>query len=105
MSASEVVVRGTLKPDGSLELMEHPSLPAGPVEVIIRLLPTAEKVEEDFLQYLQRARTELEAVGFVFRTRAAIDADLEELRAGDRRLDDIYNQMNAACRDEQHHEC
>ncbi len=86
MSASEVVVRGTLKPDGSLELMERPSLPAGPVEVIIRLLPTAEKVDEDFLQYLQRARTELEAAGSVFRTRAAIDADLEELRSGDRRL-------------------
>ncbi len=85
--------------------MERPSLPAGPVEVIIRLLPTTEKVDEDFLQYLQRARTELETAGSIFHTRAALDADLEELRSGDKRLDDIHNQMEDARRDERHHEC
>jgi hypothetical protein len=105
MSASHVVIKGTLNADGSLELAERPSLPAGPVEVTIRSLPTANTVGEDFLQYLQQARTELEASGAMFRTKEEIDADLDELRSGDKRLEDVYNQIKATHRREQQHEC
>ena len=38
MATVHVVVRGTLKPDGSLELDSPPNLPAGPVEVVLRSL-------------------------------------------------------------------
>jgi hypothetical protein len=105
MSTSQVVIRGTLRADGSLELAEQPSLPAGPVEVIIRSLPTADTMGEDFLQYLQQARTELEASGSSFRTKEEIDADLQELRSGDKRLEDVYNQMKATYPREQPNEC
>jgi hypothetical protein len=77
MSTLQVVIRGTLTSDGSLELAERPSLPAGPVEVIIRSIPTADTASEDFLQYLQRARTELEAADPGFRTKEEIDTELD----------------------------
>jgi hypothetical protein len=105
MSTLQVVIRGTLTSDGSLELAERPSLPSGPVEVIIRSIPTADTASEDFLQYLQRARTELEAADTGFRTKEEIDTELEELRSGDKRLEDVYNQIKATPRSEQQHEC
>jgi hypothetical protein len=73
MSTSQVIIRGTLTSDGSLVLAERPSLPSGPVEVIIRSLPTADTASEDFLHYLQRARAELEAADTSFRTKEEID--------------------------------
>ena len=36
MSLSEVVIDGTIKPDGTLELDEKPKLPPGRVTVILR---------------------------------------------------------------------
>jgi hypothetical protein len=41
---AQALVRGTLKPGGSLELEEWPDLPAGPVEVIIRPLQDSDTV-------------------------------------------------------------
>jgi hypothetical protein len=105
MSALQVVIRGTLTSDGSLVLAERPSLPSGPVEVIIRSLPTADTASEDFLHYLQRARAELEAAGTGFRTKEEIDAELEELRSGDKRLEEVYKQITETHRSEQGHEC
>jgi hypothetical protein len=105
MSTLQVVIRGTLTSDGSLELAERPSLPSGPVEVIIRSIPTADTASGDFLQYLQRARTELEAADTRFRTKEEIDTELEELRSGDKRLEDVYNQIKVIPRSEQQHEC
>jgi hypothetical protein len=36
MSPAEIVVEGTLKPDGTLELDEKPSLPPGRVKVTLQ---------------------------------------------------------------------
>jgi hypothetical protein len=105
MRTSQVVIRGTLTSDGSLVLAERPSLPSGPVEVIIRSLPTADSASEDFLHYLQRARAELEAAGTGFRTKAEIDAELEELRSGDKRLEEVYHQITETHHREQGQEC
>ena len=80
MSTLQLVIRGTLTSDGSLQLAERPSLPLGPVEVIIRSIPTADTRSEDFLQYLQRARTELEAADTGFRTKEEIDTERSEER-------------------------
>ena len=93
MSTSPVVIRGTLTSDRSLVLAERPSLPSGPVEVIIRSLPTTDTAGEDFLHYLQRARAELEAASAGFRTKEEIDAELGELRSGDKRLEEVYTQI------------
>ena len=92
MSASQIVLRGQVKPDGTLELDQNPALPAGPVEVTIRPLPTPTPGGEDWWQFLQRSRRELEASGHRFRTKEEIDAEMVEIRTGDERLDEVYRQ-------------
>jgi hypothetical protein len=76
----QVTVHGTLKGDGTLILAESPALPAGPVEVVIRPVQSATP-GEDWWSYLQRARAGLEAAGHSFRTKDAIDAEIDELRS------------------------
>jgi hypothetical protein len=92
MATDQVVLRGTLKPDGSLELDNPPDLPAGPVEVILRSLSSATQNGGDWWQYLQRARAELEAAGRPFRTMEDIEQERREFRSGDDRIEDLYRQ-------------
>jgi hypothetical protein len=80
MHASQVLVQGTLKPDGTLELDEKPPLPAGPVEVLIRSQLQVGGEKESWWEYLQRARQELLAQGKSFRSKAEIDADRDRER-------------------------
>src|SRR5947209_5253998 len=63
MNASQILVAGTLKPDGTLELRERPMLPPGPVEVLIRAQPAPAEGGETWWEYLQAARAELLAQG------------------------------------------
>src|SRR5205809_1015096 len=87
MNAVQVMVRGTLKPDGSLELLETPSLPPGPVEVLIRVVPTLKEGEESWFEWLVRARAEMVAKGFQPRSKEEIDADFAREREMDRERD------------------
>ena len=48
MSAGQIVLRGQVKPDGTLELDKNPALPVGPVEVTIRSLPLPTTGGEDW---------------------------------------------------------
>jgi hypothetical protein len=90
MATEQVVVRGTLKPDGSLELDSPPNLPAGPVEVILRSLSSPAQSSEDWWQYLQRARAESEAGGGPYRTEEEIEEERQDFRRGDDRIEEIY---------------
>ena len=87
MNRSQVVVHGWLKPDGTLELESKPPLPEGPVEIMIRSVPEPQPAAENWWEYLQRARSELETAGHRFRTREEIDAEIAELRSGDERFE------------------
>jgi hypothetical protein len=100
MSTTPIVVRGQVKPDGTLELENNPRLPMGPVEVTIRALPTVGGGSEDWWQFLQRARRELEASGHRFRTKEEIDAEIEDIRSGDERLEEVYRQSEEQRRQE-----
>jgi hypothetical protein len=93
MATDRVVLRGTLKPDGSLELDNRPDLPAGPVEVVLRSLSSSTQNGGDWWQYLQRARAELVAAGRPFRTMEDIEQERREFRSGDDRLEDLYRQI------------
>ena len=86
MAISEVL-RGTLKADGTLELENVPRLPAGPVEIVLRSLPPAGHIVEDWWQYLLRVRAEVEAVGGPFRSQEEIENEREAFRRGDERID------------------
>ncbi len=76
MSTTEVL-RGILKPDGSLELEAKPTLPAGPVRVTVESLPEQTESVWTILERIWAAR---KARGAVPRTREQIDADVEAIR-------------------------
>ena len=90
-----ITVQSVVRPDGSLELPLLPALSSGPVEVTVRPLAGSPSTQENWWEYLQRARAELEAEGHEFRTGEEIDAYIEELRSGDDRIEQIYRTMNA----------
>lgn len=82
MSATHVVVEGTLKPDGSLEVAEKFGLPPGRVRVTVEVLDESTSSGEDWFDYLQRARNERESAGVGLRTREEIDAEINAIRDG-----------------------
>jgi hypothetical protein len=79
MSIHQITVKGTLKPDGSLELDERPNLPPGRVEVVLRA-EAEPATKEDVWTVLDRIAREREALGMHGRTREQIDADVAALR-------------------------
>jgi hypothetical protein len=80
MSLHEVVVEGTLKPDGTLQLDQKPSLPPGRVTVVLRQESGASPPQEDWWQFMQRTRRELEAAGSDFMNDQEVTAHIEWLR-------------------------
>jgi hypothetical protein len=76
MSTTEVL-RGILKADGSLELEEKPTLPAGPVRVTVESLP---EQAESVWTILERIWEERKARGITPRSREEIDAEIEQTR-------------------------
>jgi hypothetical protein len=80
MNTTHVVVEGTLKADGSLELAEKFGLPPGRVRVTIEVLHEPGSSGEDWFEYLQRARAERESAVAGFRTRDEIDTEIDAMR-------------------------
>lgn len=80
MNTTHVVVEGTLKPDGSLEVAEKFSLPPGRVRVTIEVLDESVSSGEDWFEYLRGARAERESAGARFRTREELDAEINAMR-------------------------
>jgi hypothetical protein len=92
MSAT-VVLQGTLKADGTLELDKKVSLPAGRVQVTVQPLPQPKLQGEDWWQCMQQIRAEREAAGYPFMTEQEVQAHIEDLRSGDERLEQVYRQV------------
>jgi hypothetical protein len=93
MSLSENVIEGTLKPDGTLELDQKPSLPPGRVTVVLRQESPQAPPPEDWWQFLQRARKELEASGARFLNEEEMKAHIQWLREPDR-IDALLRQAD-----------
>jgi hypothetical protein len=96
MSTLPVVVQGTVQPDGTLVLDERLQLPTGRVQVTVQPLATSVPGGEDWWQFLQRARAELEKAGQGFRTQEEIEAEREDFRSGDERIEEVLRQVEAA---------
>jgi hypothetical protein len=94
----QVEVQGTLREDGTLELDQKPELPPGKVRVTLRFIGEPPPVQEDWWEFLQRARAELEASGHQFMTEEEVKAYIDDLRSGDERLEEIYRQVEEAKR-------
>ncbi len=93
MTIQSTVIRGQLNPDGTLELESRPELPAGPVEVTIRAIGQPSSPSENWWDFLQRTRKELQAAGSPFMSEDEVQVHVEDLRSGDERLDAIYRRL------------
>ncbi len=91
MSLEETVVEGTLKADGTLELDERPRLVPGRVTVVLRSHSTATAGTEDWWQFMQRTRLELETAGSPFMNEQEIAAHIDWLREADH-FDELLQQ-------------
>jgi hypothetical protein len=78
MSTGQVIVKGTLRPDGTLELDDKPALPPGRVQVTVQ--PIAPTSRENTWDVLQRIWDERKAMGMPSRSREEIDKVIRELR-------------------------
>ena len=65
MSLTEVVVEGTLKPDGTLELDQTPNLPPGRVQVSVKPLPSALTPRPGLAGVIRQIQQDQQAQGFV----------------------------------------
>jgi hypothetical protein len=79
VSATHVVVEGTLKPDGSLELDSKLDLPPGRVQLIVQPLPELPK-DDPFWQMMDGIWAAQKARGHVPRTKEEIDAEIRVMR-------------------------
>ena len=95
MSQNAIVVQGVVTADGTLELAEKLTVPAGRVQVVIQPLPDV--AGDPFLQRMAAIWAGQRARGHVPRTREEIDAELRDLR------EDALAEIEAAER--LHEEC
>ena len=79
MSLTEVVVQGTLNPDGTLHLDEKPSLVPGRVTVMLRQ-ESIPPPKEDWWQFMQNARKKMEESGCHFMDEMEMQARIDWLR-------------------------
>jgi hypothetical protein len=92
MSLSEVVIDGTLKADGTLELDKKPSLSPGRVTVVLRQQsPLAPPPGEDWFQFMQHARQKMAEAGCRFLNEKEVQGHIEWLREGDR-IDELLRE-------------
>jgi hypothetical protein len=95
MSLTQIVVAGTVKPDGTLELDEKLGLAPGRGRVI---LPPVGKVGEPgatLLEVLEQIWKDQEARGFKGRSKEEIDADLAAMRAEEEEYEERWRQIYA----------
>jgi hypothetical protein len=79
MNVGAVVIEGTVKPDGTLEVSQKVDLPAGRVHVTVE--PVDELVQPDrFWKMMESIWAAQLASGRSPRTREEIDAEIEALR-------------------------
>ena len=93
MNRNEVVVQGTVKPDGTLELDQKPNLSPGRVMVVLRQQSEPPPPKENWWQYLQRIRAEREASGYPFMNEEQLKAHTEWLREADP-IDELLREAN-----------
>ena len=99
MSFTELVIEGTLQPDGTLVLAQKPNLPAGQVTVVLR--PRQVRSEagwgQTFFQAMEEIWAGQQARGFVPRSAEDVERERRELRR------ESAEEVEAAIRLQQEH--
>src|SRR5437588_11086291 len=81
MSLGEVVIEGTLKPDGTLELDHKPNLAPGRVQVILQALPELPD-GDPFWDLMKSIWVEQKARGHMARSVEEVEAEQREMCEG-----------------------
>jgi hypothetical protein len=92
MSVMTNEVLGTVRADGTLELAGKLTVPPGRVRVRVESLEPAGRPAESLTQFVDRTRRELEAAGHKFMNDEDVAAWIDEMRADDDRIEQIYRQ-------------
>src|SRR5439155_11526184 len=92
MAATSLEVLGTVRSDGTLELDQKLTIPPGRVKVRVESVEAPAKPTETLVEFVDRTRRELEAAGHHFMNDEEVTAWIEELRADDDRIEEIYRQ-------------
>jgi hypothetical protein len=92
-SLTEIIVQGTLKPDGTLELDQKPDLPPGRVTVVLRQ-EAEPAASEGWWPYMQRVRAEREAAGYHFMNEVEMEDHIWWLREDEDRIDQIHREID-----------
>ena len=79
MSATHVILDGTIKADGSLELDSKLNLPPGRVQLIVQPLPDLPK-DDPFWQMMQRIWADRKAAGLTARSSEEVESQRRRLR-------------------------
>lgn len=94
MSLSEIVMKGTLKPDGTLELDGKPSLAPGRVQVIVKPLVATVPGQRGLVEVMDEIRQSQLARGYQGRTAEEMEAEekarQEEDEAYERRCEQAW---------------
>ena len=91
MSATHVVVEGTVKPDGSLELDSKLELAPGRVQLIVQPLPDLPK-DDPFWQMMERIWAQRKAAELTPRSTEEVEAQRRAIR------DDVEDEIERAMR-------
>jgi hypothetical protein len=91
MSATHVVVEGTVKPDGSLELDSKLELAPGRVQLIVQPLPELPK-DDPFWQMMERIWAHRKAAELAPRSTEEVEAQRRAIR------DDVEEEIERAVR-------
>src|SRR5579875_3488533 len=75
MSLSEIVVEGTLKPDGTLELDQKPNLSPGRVQVIVKSLASSPNGRRGLVEVMDEIRQSQRARGYQGRSQQEMQAE------------------------------
>ena len=93
MSLTETIIEGTLKPDGTLELDQKPSLSPGRVQVIVQPLSKPASTKRGLVEVMDEIRASQRARGYLGRTLDATRAEEKARQEEDAEYDQRCEQL------------
>jgi hypothetical protein len=90
MATTILETLGTVRPDGTLELDQKVNVPPGRVRVRVESVAPPAPSTDNLLEFINRTRAEMAAMGSRFMNDQEVGAWIEELRAEDDRIEEPH---------------
>jgi hypothetical protein len=101
MATTILETLGIVRPDGTLVLDQKVTVPPGRVKVRVESVEAPAPPTETLVEFVDRTRRELEASGHKFMNDEEVTAWIEELRADEDCIEEIYRQAEEEKRRQQ----